>query len=394
LHSRRVLVKKNADGVMPRWLHWIRGVVDCEDMPMNISRENMQDSRLMEKLSMAVVRRVLRFLDQQAKKDPEKYQKFFKGYSYYLKAGVIEDKEGNFSRHKDDILKLLRFECSKKEKGDLISLDDYVTMSKDGQKNIYYFCCPDRKTGMSSPYMEQFLQRDRNVLLMYEDIDEYVLNSIEGFKDKKMVSVDSADKDFELDLDPPAESEQDKDQRVLTDAEQKELSKFIKGVLKERVQEVKFSDRLTNSPAVVTSVLTPHMRKMMKSLMQGKENDGFNNVPVTLEMSPKHHIVTTLFTILESNEPVARIAVEQLFDNANIAAGTLDDPRTLLSRLNKVLEMFVYQGAGFNYAVNEYVPQPERPSSDADAAPERAEAKRGEGEERKDTSSKFEEVKA
>merc|ERR1712070_640862 len=118
---------KQADGVIPKWLHWIKGVVDCEDMPMNISRESMQDSRLMEKLSMAVVKRILRFLDQQAKKDPERYTKFFKGYSYYLKAGVIEDKEGNFSRHKDDLLKLMRFDCSQKDKGDVISLEEYIT---------------------------------------------------------------------------------------------------------------------------------------------------------------------------------------------------------------------------------------------------------------------------
>merc|ERR1719159_1718747 len=215
LHSRRVLVKKNADALMPRWLHWIRGIVDCEDMPMNISRENMQDSRLMEKLSMAVVKRILRFLDQQAKKDPEKYAKFFKGYSYYLKAGIIEDKEGNYSRHKDDILKLLRFECSNRPKGEVISLEEYVSTSKEGQKNIYYFTVPDRQTGISSPYMEQFVKRERNVLLMYEDIDEYVVNSIEGFKDKKFVSVDSQDKDFELDLDQP-EKEDDKDKRELT----------------------------------------------------------------------------------------------------------------------------------------------------------------------------------
>merc|ERR1719238_509521 len=181
---------------------------------MNISRENMQDSRLMEKLSMAVVRRVLRFLDQQAKKDPEKYVKFFKAYSYYLKAGIIEDKEANFSRHKDDILKLLRFECSNKTKGDLISLEEYLASAKEGQKNIYYFCVPDRQTGLSSPYMEQFIKRERNVLLMYEDIDEYVVNTIEGFKGTKFVSVDSADKDFELELDKPEEDD-DKADRIL-----------------------------------------------------------------------------------------------------------------------------------------------------------------------------------
>merc|ERR1719159_1890048 len=104
LHSRRVLVKKQAEGVIPKWLHWMKGVVDCEDMPMNISRENMQDTRLMEKLSSAVVRRVLRFFDDESRKDPEKYAKFFRNYAYSIKAGIIDDKEGNFSRHKDDLL--------------------------------------------------------------------------------------------------------------------------------------------------------------------------------------------------------------------------------------------------------------------------------------------------
>jgi TNF receptor-associated protein 1 len=408
LHSRRVLVKKNADGVIPKWLHWLKGVVDCEDMPMNISRENMQDSRLMEKLSMAVVKRILRFLDQNAKKDPEKFNKFFKGYSYYLKAGIIEDKEGNFSRHKDDILKLLRFESSQRPKSEMISLEEYVSTSKDGQKNIYYFCVPDRQTGISSPYMEQFIQRERNVLLMYEEIDEYVINSIEGFKDKKFVSVDSGDKDFELDLDKPEEDEK-KDDRELTETEQKDLEKFIKSVLKERIQEVKFTTRLVHSPAVVTSIITPHMRKMMKQMMAGKEDTGMNNVPMTLELSAKHHIITTLHTIKETNETVARIAVEQLFDNAGIAAGTLDDPRTLLTRLNKVLEMFIYQGAGFDYARNEYITRPEpepaveaTPGSPAEETkiPEQSTSKAAEKpestakfEEKPETSAKFEEKK-
>merc|ERR1712176_1598870 len=181
-----------------------------------------------------------------------------------------------------------------------------IASAKEGQQNIYYFCVPDRQTAMSSPYMEQFLQRERNVLLMYEDIDEYVVNSIEGFKDKKFVSVDSADKDFELDLDPP-EEEKDKDRKELTEDEQKQLKDFMKDVLKEKVQEIKFSNRLVSSPAVVTSILTPHMRKMMKNMMQGRESDGMNNVPMTLELSADHHIVTTLLAIKESNEPVARI---------------------------------------------------------------------------------------
>jgi len=395
LHSRRVMVKKHADGVIPKWLHWVKGVVDCEDMPLNISRESMQDTRLMEKLSMAVTRRILRFLSQEAKKDAEKYAKFFKGYAYYLKAGVIEDKEANHGRHKDDILKLLRFESSNNAKDEMISLEQYVETSKDGQKNIYYFTCPDRQTGMSSPYMEQFLKRERNVLLMYDDVDEYVVNAVEGFKGAKFVSVDAADKDFELDLDKPEDD--DSDQRVLTEAEQKELNTFIKDVLSERVQEVKFSDRLVSSPAVVTSILTPHMRKMMKQLMQGKEETGMGNIPVTLELSAKHHILTTLHTIMESNEPVARIAVEQLYDNACIAAGTLDDPRVLLTRLNKVLEMFVYQGAGFDYSKNEYVSGGNAETPPADSKSETSKPSSGEDSKPADdkaSGAKFEEKPA
>lgn len=401
LHSRRVMVKKHADGVIPKWLHWIKGIVDCEDMPMNISRENMQDTRLMEKLSMAVTRRVLRFLGTEAKKDPEKYSKFFKAYSYYLKAGVIEDKEGNFSRHKDDLMKLLRFECSNKPKGEVMSLEEYIDMANDAQQNIYYFTCPDRQTALSSPYMEQFVQRGRNVILMFEDIDEFVVNAIEGFKGKKFVSVDSSEKDFELDLDAPEEKDE-KDKRKLSDAEQKDLEKFIKEVLREKVQEVKFSNRLVSSPAIVTSVITPHMRKMMKTMMAGKEDTGMGNIPMTLELSPEHHIVTTLHTIQASNEPVARIAVEQLYDNACIAAGTLDDPRVLMSRLNKVLEMFVYQGAGFDYAKGEYriaesandeTAATSEPAKAADAKTEAQPSKSSETAKESTGGSKFEEVK-
>merc|ERR1712137_548113 len=107
-----------------------------------------------------------------------------------------------------------------------------------------------------------------------------------------------------------------------------------------------------------TSMMTPHMRKMMKTMMAGKDDSGMANMPMTLELSASHDIVTTLNHIKSSNEPVARIAVEQLYDNACIAAGTLDDPRVLMGRLNKVLEMFVYQGAGFDYASNQYLERP------------------------------------
>jgi len=220
---------------------------------------------------------------------------------------------------------------------------------------------------------------------MYEEIDEFVVNAVESFQGHKFVSIDSTNQDFELDLDAPEETEEKK--RELTSSEKEELQKYFKDILKEKVQEIKFSDRLLNSPALVTSLITPHMRKMMKNLMAGRENDGMGNVPVTLELSPSHHVVTTLFAIKDSNDAVARIAVEQIFDTACIAAGMLDDPRTLLARLNKVLEMFVYQGAGFDYAKGEYVTETGEVAKPKESEPPKFE------EIKKAEPPKFEEIK-
>jgi len=352
LYSRRVLVKKHADGVIPKWMHWVKGVVDCEDMPLNISRENMQDTRLMGKLSAAVVRRFLKFLDRQSKNEPEKYLTFIKNYAYYIKIGLIDDKDNNNARLKDDLVRLLRYECTNKESGEVISLEDYVDSAKEGQKNIYYLCAPDRKTALSSPHMEQFSARNRNVILMYDDVDEFLVSSgLDAFKEMKFVSIDAQDKDFELNLDTPEET---KEEIKLQEGDQKEMVNFIKGVLGNKVQDVKFTDRLVNSPAAATSLLTPHMRKMMKNMMQGAGKETPENVPVTLELSARHHLTATIWHIHKTNPDVAKQAVDTLFDSAMIAAGLLDEPRMVLSRLNKLLEMFVYQGAGYNYTERKY----------------------------------------
>merc|ERR1719353_1998157 len=231
LHSRRVLVKKHADKIMPRWLYWVKGIVDCEDMPMNISRENMQDTRLMEKLSGAVVRRVLRFFDDESRKDPEKFAKFYKNYAYYVKAGLLEDQQQTNGRHKDQIVKLLRFESSQTEKGKLMSFQEYVDSCKEEQKNIYSLYSTSRETAMASPFLENFLKRKRPVLIFTDEIDEFVANGVADFKGKKLVSLDSTDTDFEMDLDKedaPSAETSDSDQRELSADDQSALEAFLK----------------------------------------------------------------------------------------------------------------------------------------------------------------------
>lgn len=218
----------------------------------------------MDKISLAVVRRFLSFLNKESTKDPAKYLKFYKNYAYYLKAGLIEDREFG-SRHKDSLTKLLRFETTEKGTGEMISLDEYVAGNKEEQKNIYYFSAPNRETALASPYLEQFLKRGRNVLLFLDDIDEFVVSSvITDHKGKKLVSIDSQNEDFELELDADKAGADDAASSTskrpdLSDSDKNELEAFLKEALGQRIMDVKWTDRLVSSPAVVTSVMTPHM---------------------------------------------------------------------------------------------------------------------------------------
>ncbi|PFH38800.1 putative heat shock protein 75 [Besnoitia besnoiti] len=342
LHSRRVLVKKSATEIIPKWLGFLKGVIDCDDIPLNVSRENMQNSILIEKLSQILVRRVLKFLDDQSRSDPEKYLDFYRKYAQHLKEGVLDDAHHG-SKYKDNLLKLLRFQTSETAAGELISLDKYLEMVKPGQQNIYFYCCPARETAMASPYMEQFKEWKRPVLLMMDDIDEFVAMNVQSYKDKRFVAIDAPEEDFEPLLEEGKEETKEKkvDTPGLVGEHRVELEKFIRGTLGERVSSVKFSDRLVKTPAVVTGFLSSTLRKMMKATLQGAPDAQLKmaSLPVTLELNPHHQIVISLYHLQRSNSDVAKMLVEQLYDNACIAAGIMEDPRCMLERLNHLLEV-------------------------------------------------------
>merc|ERR1719161_1868679 len=197
---------------------------------------------------------------------------------------------------------------------------------------------------MASPFIETFNARRRPVLIFTDEIDEFVANGISDFKGKKLVSLDATDTDFEMDLDKedaPSAETPDSDQRELSTDDQNALETFLKQELGDKVSKITFTTRLTDSPAIVTSQMSPHLRKMMKTMMQGSGDA--SSLPVTLEINAKHHLITTLQSIQESNPDVAKVGVQTLFDNANVAAGMVEEPKVLLSRLNKLLEVCVYQ---------------------------------------------------
>jgi len=324
LYCRKVLIDAKPKDLLPEWLRFLKGVVDSEDLPLNISRETMQDKSLVEKLNRVITKRFLKFLEEEARNRAEGYDAFYKEFGVFLKEGAALD-----FTHKEQLTKLLRFESSLTEKGRTTSLADYVSRMNSEQKEIYYLVGPSRAALESGPYLEGFKARNLEVLLCYEAVDEYVMNNVREFDGRKLTAADHADVKL-ADLPKP--------EGALGEEQIKDLAKWLKDTLGERVAEVKSSDRLVDSPVLALNAdkfMSPHMRRMMKAM----NRDGADTpLRVNLEFNPRHAVIKRLFETHTANPDRARLVAEQLLDNALIAAGLLEDPTSMVARLNKLLE--------------------------------------------------------
>ena len=324
LYSKKVLIQRHAKGLFPEWLRFLKGVVDSEDMPLNISRETMQDSSLMQKLNKALTSRFIKFIDEQSEKDPAKYQAFYKEHSRFIKEGVVQD-----FTHREALAKLLRFQSSHLPTGEQTSLAEYIKRMGSEQKEIYYLLAPNREAAESSPYYEVFAERKLEVLFLSEPIDEFVMDHLHEFDGKKLVAAEKAD----LGLDQKKEG-------GLSDQEADDLAKWLKEKLSGRVEDVQVSKRLVDSPAVVVDAdkfITSSMRKTMKAMRR----DSDSPLPPerhNLEINPSHPIITKLAATRSADEDLASTVAEQILDNARVAAGLLEDPRAMLKRMNQLLE--------------------------------------------------------
>ena len=327
LYCRKVLIDAQPKDLLPEWLRFLKGVVDSEDLPLNISRETMQDKALLEKIGKTVTSRFLKFLADEAKSRPEGYDEFFAEFGIFLKEGAALD-----WTHKDALTKLLRFESTFTEAGKTTSLADYVTRLKDGQTEIYYLVGPSRAAIEAGPYLEGMKARGLEVLFCTEAVDEYVMNNVREFDGKKLVAADSPDAKLPDAPKPPA------NEGGLSDSEVENLAKWLKDTLGDRVTEVKRSERLVDSPALAISadrMMTPQMRRMMKAM---KKDEADAPVKVSLELNPRHAVIKRLAGIRETNTERATLVAEQILDNALIAAGLFEDPSKMVARLYKLLE--------------------------------------------------------
>lgn len=253
--------------------------------------------------------------------------------------------------NKADIAKLLRFESSKREKGELISLDDYCERMVEGQDKIFFLHSPSRETALSSPYFEQFRKKGIEVLFLHGAIDEYVMSHVEQYKTFRLCGLENPDVDFEKMKAAEDAPQEDADHvedalvKELSAAQCQRLSEYLMKTLPGRLYEAKVSKRLSSSPAVVvTGHEQASMQRMMKqmAMMQGKTMSESMLPPQVLEYNPKHTIMKKLYWLSRSPEAAAiqksRLMTEQIFDNALIAAGLMDDARLMLARLNKLME--------------------------------------------------------
>jgi molecular chaperone HtpG len=325
LYVRRVFIMDDAEQLMPAYLRFVRGVIDSNDLPLNVSREILQQSRDVQAIRTAAVKRVLGMLEELGEKYPEKYVTFWNAFGRVLKEGVPED-PSNAER----IAKLLRFASTREESdAQIASLADYVGRMKEGQDAIYYITADSHAAAKSSPHLEIFRKLGVEVLLLFDRVDEWVMSSLPEFDGKPLQSVARAGLDLsKIGGQAPASEENQ------PSGEQGALIERMQKALQDRAASVRVTHRLTDSPACLVSEqfgMSTHLERMLKAAGQ--------QVPASkpiLEINPAHPIVERLTQ--ETDE--ARFAdwSHILFDQATLAeGGHLDDPASFVRRLNELM---------------------------------------------------------
>ncbi len=333
LYCQRILIDQHSENILPEWLRFLKGVVDSEDLPLNISRQALQDNALVAKLRKVITKRFLKYMDEEAKKDPEKYLDFWKTFGIYFKEGVTSDYE-----YQKELAKLIRFESSKAEDGKPIGLADYLLRMNPDQEEIYYINGPSRVAIESGPYVEMFKKNDIEILYTMEPIDDFVLNHIGEFEGKKLISADRADLTLPKGAETPEKTKENAEPTL--DKEQKEsLVSWLKEVLGEKVADVIISKRLVESPAMIVNPDGHMSSSMERVLAMSRQEKGITgeNSKKNLEINPANSLIQRLAQIKGSDEDFAKEVAEQIYDNAMIQAGLIVNPLEMVERNYRIL---------------------------------------------------------
>ncbi|MCR0997476.1 molecular chaperone HtpG [Serratia rubidaea] len=325
LYVQRVFIMDDAEQFMPNYLRFVRGLIDSNDLPLNVSREILQDSRVTQNLRSALTKRVLQMLEKLAKDDAEAYQKFWQQFGLVLKEGPAED-----ANNKDAVAKLLRFASTHGDSSaQTVSLEEYISRMGEGQEKIYYITADSYAAANSSPHLELFRKKGIEVLLLSDRIDEWMMSYLTEFDGKVFQSVSKADEALEKLAD---ETEEQKEA-------EKQLEPFIdrvKTLLGERVKDVRLTHRLTDTPAIVTTDADEMSTQMAKLFAAAGQQAP--EVKYIFELNPEHALVKRA-SDMGDNEQFAEW-IDLLLDQALLAErGTLEDPNLFIRRMNKLLSV-------------------------------------------------------
>lgn len=318
VYSKKVLIKAKHREILPEWLRFVKGAVDSEELPLNISRESLQNSPLVRRINGILTRKILSFLSKELKENRDKYSKFYDNFHIYLKEGILQD-----FLYKDEIASLLIFKTTKSEK--YITLEEYVKNMKPDQKDIYFVVAPSKTVALQSPYFEPLQQKGYEVILLQDARDEAVMTTIMSFEDKDIISIEQANIEIE------AEGES------LTQDQVQEMSRFFKGHIK-NCKGLETTSKLAQTPAIIKDPETSIVRHMRRIQARGQP---LEILPQTLLIDPRNPFNLKLYKLISSKPDKAKIVANQLFDQALIGAGFIDDARYLLPSLRELLNLVI-----------------------------------------------------
>ncbi|WP_186823574.1 molecular chaperone HtpG [Haemophilus influenzae] len=324
LYVQRVFIMDDAEQFMPNYLRFMRGLIDSNDLPLNVSREILQDNKITAALRKALTKRSLQMLEKLAKDDAEKYLQFWKEFGLVLKEGPAED-----FANKETVAKLLRFASTHNDSSEqTVSLEDYISRMKEGQKAIYYITADSYVAAKNSPHLELFNKKGIEVLLLSDRIDEWMLSYLTEFDGKQLQSITKADLDLGDLADKESETQKQQDEAFGSFIER------VKNLLGERVKTVRLTHNLTDTPAVVSTdndQMTTQMAKLFAAAGQPVPE-----VKYTFELNPEHHLVKKVADIADETEFADW--VELLLEQAMLAErGSLENPAVFIKRINKLL---------------------------------------------------------
>ena len=325
LYSNKIFIQDDAKELLPEYLRFIKGVVDTEDVPLNVSREWVQNSPVVAKIKNVLVSKILGFLEEWSKNEPEKFKKFYQNFGPLFKTGINVD-----FTNRDKIIDLLRFESTVTENGEMTSLKNYVSRMRDNQKEIYYLSSDNKETIKRNPNLEYFRKNDIEVLLLTDPVDIFIVPSITEYDKKPLKSIDKADIDLKVDEETKKEA--------LNENLSKSLIGIFKEVLGDKVENVIESKRLVDSPATLVSGkegMDSSMEKMMK--MMDKDFTGSKKI---LEINTNHPLIKNLskLNLADDKDPLLRSCILQIYDGALLINDTLEKPTDFVKRMTEIME--------------------------------------------------------